>query len=85
VSVGQRPRVGLSKKKPPRLPGAALISRSGVRQNAADKVQFAAFFRDAAATDGYFFFAGLAAFLSAMAAWAAARRATGTRKGEQLT
>ena len=32
---------------------------------------------------GYFFFA-LARF-SSIAAWAAARRATGTRKGEQLT
>ena len=33
----------------------------------------------------YFFLAGLAAWASSMAAWAAANRATGTRNGEQLT
>ena len=32
-----------------------------------------------------FFFAGAAGLTSASAAWAAARRATGTRNGEQLT
>ena len=40
--------------------------------------------------EDYFFFAGLAfdfaaARFSSIAAWAAARRATGTRYGEQLT
>jgi|GEM_PF-4213890 len=33
----------------------------------------------------YFFLTGAALRLSSMAAWAAARRATGTRYGEQLT
>jgi hypothetical protein len=40
------------------------------------------------APPSYFFFAlpaGLALRFSSMAAWAAARRATGTRYGEQLT
>ena len=48
---------------------AAPVARSGFEFSEAD----------------YFFFAVFALRFSSMAAWAAARRATGTRYGEQLT
>jgi hypothetical protein len=72
-------------RKPLQFPGAASLNSVAVFLRTTP--MRAALSR--AQPRGYFFFAGFlaeaAAFLSVIAAWAAARRATGTRKGEQLT
>jgi hypothetical protein len=63
-------------KRPPRLPGAAFGFRGSAEGPASPHFFFATFLAGAALA---------AARFSSIAAWAAARRATGTRYGEQLT
>lgn len=62
-----------ARKKPPRFPGAAF------------ELPEAAYFFFALRAGFFAFPPALVARFSSIAAWAAARRATGTRYGEQLT